>query len=115
MLFGGFVEADVGPAIGEGAVKAFDLAVGLGSVGPGPLGGDVQFRAGITPGVVPIGRFDVGQNAFDDDAVLSEPGHGTVQYSNCGGRFLIGTNLGVSNPGVSPITVCRRAIPVLGR
>ena len=37
----GGVAACVGPAIGQGAVEAFDLPVGLGSVGPGPLVFDV--------------------------------------------------------------------------
>lgn len=32
----GAVEAGVGPFVGEGAVKSFDVAVGLASVGSGP-------------------------------------------------------------------------------
>jgi hypothetical protein len=50
---GGFavVEAGVGPAVGQGAVEAFDLAVGLWPVGPGAFVDDAEFGACLGPGV----------------------------------------------------------------
>ena len=38
-------------AVGEGAVEALDLAVGLWPVGPGLLDGDAEFGAGVSPQV----------------------------------------------------------------
>jgi hypothetical protein len=45
----GVVELLERPAVGEGAVEAFDLAVGLGPVGPDPLVGDAELGAGLAP------------------------------------------------------------------
>jgi hypothetical protein len=44
-----WVEALEGPAVGQGAVEPFDLAVGLGPVGPGPFVGDAELEAGVAP------------------------------------------------------------------
>lgn len=50
-LFGGFIQPGVSPALGHGAVEAFDLSVGLWPVGAGAFVGDAQFGAGIAPGM----------------------------------------------------------------
>ena len=86
---GGFVtvEPGVGPAVGQGAVEAFDLAVGLGSVGPGPFVGDAEVGAGVAPGVGAVGGAVVGQHAFDGDAVFGEPGDGAVQDADAVAAF----------------------------
>ena len=47
----GVVEPFERPPVGEGAVEAFDLAVGLGPVGPSAFVGDVQLSAGVGPQV----------------------------------------------------------------
>ena len=46
--FGG-VAACVGPAVGQGAVEAFDLAVGLRPIWPGALVLDPELGAGVAP------------------------------------------------------------------
>lgn len=53
---GGFVEAGIGPAVAQGAVEAFDLAVGLWPVWAGALVHDSQSCAGAAPGVGSVGR-----------------------------------------------------------
>ena len=75
----GGVELLVGPAVGHGAVEAFDLAVGLGSPGSGPLVCDAEVGAGVAPQVETVGRAVVGQHALDGDAAFGEPGDGSVQ------------------------------------
>ena len=47
----GGVAAGVGPAVGQGAVEAFDLPVGLEPARAGPLVLDVQLGARVTPQV----------------------------------------------------------------
>ncbi len=47
----GGIAACVGPAVGQGAVEAFDLPVGLGSVRPGPLVLDIPLCTGVAPQV----------------------------------------------------------------
>ena len=42
--------AGVDPTVGQGAVEALDLAVGLGSVGAGALGLSAQLPASGLPG-----------------------------------------------------------------
>ena len=54
----GGVGAGVGPVAGQGAVEAFDLAVGLGTVGAGALGLDTQLLAG--------GFLDLGAESLSD-------------------------------------------------
>lgn len=63
----------VGPALGEGAVEAFDLAVGLRPVGAGAFGVDAELGAGVAPGEGPVGRAVVGEDTFDGDAAGGEP------------------------------------------
>ncbi len=53
--FGG-VGLGVGPFVREGAVEPFDLAVGLGPVGPGALVGDGQLDAGSGPRLRAVAR-----------------------------------------------------------
>jgi len=47
----GAVELLVGPAVGEGAVESFDLAVGLRATGSCPLGCDPKIGAAVAPEV----------------------------------------------------------------
>ena len=47
----GRVAAGIGPAVGQGAVEAFDLPVGLRSIGPGALVPDAELVAGVSPQV----------------------------------------------------------------
>ncbi len=69
----GDVGAGVGPFVGEGAVVALDLAVGLGPVGAGPLVGDAQFGAGgPVPG--PVAGAVVAQDPLDGDPGGGVPG-----------------------------------------
>ena len=60
----------------QGKPKSFDFAVGLGPVGTSAFWNDVQFGAGIAPGVGLVGRSVVGQHSLHDDTVAGEPGHG---------------------------------------
>src|SRR5690606_28612780 len=87
-------------AVGKGAVESLDFSVGLRPIGSGAFGCDVQFGAGITPGVGPIRRSVVGQNALHNDSVFGEPRRGPLQHADRRGGFLIGADLGVGHPGV---------------
>ena len=51
----GGVGPGVGPFLEEGAVEAFDLAVGLRPPGPGPAWVDAQIAAEVAPGVLGVG------------------------------------------------------------
>jgi len=81
-------------------VESFDFAVGLWPIRAGALRGDVQFGAGVAPGVGHVGRPVVRQDSFDGDATLSEPRHRAAQDTDCGDGFLVGLNLGVGHPGM---------------
>jgi hypothetical protein len=81
-------------------VEAFDLAVGLGSVGPGSLGLDVEVGAGVPPGVRLVGRSVVGEHAFDGDTAVGEPGDSPLQHTDGGVGLLVGADLGVGDAGV---------------
>lgn len=65
--------AGVGPAVGQGAVEALDLAVGLRAVGAGVLGLDAQLLAGGLPGLGAVGRTVVGQDSLHLDSSGAEP------------------------------------------
>ncbi len=93
--------AAVGPFTGKGAVVALNLAVGLGSVGPGPLvfgpgqgqgGGEDQ---GAVAGTV------VSQDAVDlRDAMAAEELDRTTPEGGGGGALLVQEFLGVGQPRV---------------
>src|SRR3954453_503763 len=89
-----------GPAVGQGAVEALDLAVGLRPVGPGALGLDAQLGAGGAPGVGAVCRAVVAQHAFDGDAAGGEPGRRPAQHADGGGGGLVVVDLGVGHPAV---------------
>ena len=72
-------QSGVGPFVDQGAVESFDFAVGGGVVGLGAGVGDAQFVASVLPCVAAVAVAVVGQDPFDCDAALGEPGHGTVQ------------------------------------
>ena len=65
--------AGVGPAVGQGAVEALDLAVGLGAVGAGVPGLDAQLLTGGLPGLGAVGRTVVGQDSLHLDSSGAEP------------------------------------------
>ena len=46
-------------------MEAFDLPVGLWSVGPGPFVGDAECGAGVAPGERAVAGAVVGKDAFD--------------------------------------------------
>jgi hypothetical protein len=81
-------------------VEAFDLAVGLWPVGPGPLRGDAEFGAGVAPQVAAVGAAVVGQDPLDGDAAVGEPGDRVAQHGRGGGRGLVVVGLDVGDPGV---------------
>ncbi len=81
-------------------MESFDFAVGLGPVGAGPLRGDVEFGAGVTPGVGAVGGSVVGEDPFDGDAMIGEPGDGSLEHTDRGGGFLVGADLGVGHAGM---------------
>lgn len=96
------VGPDVGPFLGQGAVEAFDFAVGLGSVGPGVFARRADLGQGVLPGqAFAVGHGVVGQDAFDAvDAVFGVEGCGSQEESGAGGGFLVGVDLGVGQAGV---------------
>ena len=65
------VEVGVGPLVGQGAVEAFDLTVGLGSVGAGSA--MLDLTECVSERVRSVAGTVVGQHVFDRDAVLGEP------------------------------------------
>ena len=95
----GAVGVGVGPFVGQGAVEAFDFAVGLGPVGAGAFVGDVRAEgggevAGSVAGAV------VGQDAGDGDCVVGEPGVGASPERGGGVAAFVGEQFGVGQPGV---------------
>lgn len=70
--FGG-VAADVGPAVGQGAVAAFELPVGLPTVQLGALVRDAELGAGGSPQVRLVVAAIVGQDPLDGTPAVIEP------------------------------------------
>lgn len=62
-------------------MEAFDFAVGLGPVWPGPLVVNVEFSAGVTPGVGTVGAAVVGEQPRDRDPAIGEPGDTAPQQA----------------------------------
>ena len=67
------VDADVGPLLEEGAVEAFDLAVGLRPVGAGAAMADAGGQPGASEVGAAVARTVVGEHGPDADAALGEP------------------------------------------
>jgi len=97
--FGG-EQASEGPAGGQGAVEAFDLAVGLGSIGPCAFGSDTELEAGCCPAAAAVAGTVVRQHSFDAHAAGGEPVDRMTQDGDGGGRGLVVVDLGVGQPGV---------------
>src|SRR5450759_878263 len=95
----GSVDADVGPFVEQGAVEAFDLAVGLGSVGPSEGVGDAV--EALMKDVASIAGTVVGPDPFDTDAVLCEPCLGSGPETGGGDAELVGVDLGVRGAAVT--------------
>ena len=104
--FGPFLVGGVGPQVGplveQGAVEAFDLAVGLRPAGAGQLAGRAEVGQGLAPGeALAVGPGVVGQDALDAvDARRSEEGRGTAEEGGAGGGLLVRLDLAVGQAGV---------------
>lgn len=96
----GAVGLCVGPLVEQGAVEAFDLAVGLRAVGPGSLVGDVGGGQHVPPGVGLVAGAVVGQHALDGDPGLGEELLGAGPERGGGVLALIGEDLAVGQAGV---------------
>ena len=81
-------------------METLDLAVRLRAVGAGAFGADAELNAGVAPSERAIRRSVVGEDAFDGDAAISEPGDRTLENTDRGGSLLVLTDLDVSDPGV---------------
>src|SRR3546814_8877534 len=81
-------------------MEAFDLSVGLRSIGTGPFGGDAELGARVAPGVGPVGGAVVGQDSLNRDVAVGEPRRRASQHADGGGSLLIGVDLGVGDAGV---------------
>ncbi len=90
----------VGPFLGQGAVEAFHLAVGLRPPRAGVVRADAQPGAGGAPGGLGVGPGVVGQHPLHGHPVGGEPGHRAGEEACAGAGFLIGEDLGVGQPGV---------------
>src|SRR5699024_1436485 len=98
-VFVAAVRLGVGPFLGQGAVEAFDFAVGLRVVGPGVAMLD-RFAEGVVEESGPVARSVVSHHRGHGDASLLEEGVGSLPET--GGSFfaLIGQDLGIGQPGV---------------
>jgi hypothetical protein len=96
---GAVANADVGPQMSplveQGAVEAFDLAVGLRPVGAGVLAGRGEVFQGPPPGVAfAVGPCVVRQDVFRTvDAEGGEEGRGPAREGGAGGGFLVPVDL----------------------
>src|SRR5215831_16409548 len=96
--FGG-VGPGVGPFVGQGAVVALDLAVGLGPVGAGALGGDAELGAGGGPEPGSVAGAVVAEDALDGDPGGGVPGVCAGQERGGGVLALIAQDLGIGQAG----------------
>ena len=94
------VDADVGPLLEEGAVEAFDLAVGMRPVGAGAAMADAGGQAGASEVGAAVARTVVGEHDPDADAALGEPAARALPERDRGDRALVGQNLAVGDTGV---------------
>ncbi len=92
--------AGEGPFGSHGPVEALDLAVGLGSIRPGPLVGQVQLGADLAPQLRAITATVVGQDAFNAHSAGGEPCHGALEHTDGGQGCFIVVDLGVGHPAV---------------
>lgn len=96
----GAVEAGVGPFVEEGVVEAFDLAVGLGSVG---ASAGVADAVGVEDGLEGVGAVAegvVGEDSSGGDAVVGGEGDGSGHEPGGGGAAFVSEDLGVGEAGV---------------
>src|SRR4051794_41369497 len=95
----GAVGAGVGPFLQQGAVQAFDLAVGLWPVGAGAFVGDAGRGHGLAPGGGFVAGAVVGQHPFDGDAAGGGERLGAGPESGGGGFSFVGGGLAVGPAG----------------
>ena len=81
--------ADVGPFLEQDAVVSLNLAVGLGTVGPGVFRGEPELGQAGPPHVALVRRSVVGDHPLDGDADVVEPGVGSnPEPDGCDGLFI---------------------------
>jgi hypothetical protein len=97
----GAVGLCVGPLVEQGAVEAFDLAVGLRAVGAGALVDDAGCGEGVAPGVWAVAGAVVGQDALDGDPGLGKEVLGAGPEHGGGLLLLIGQDLAVGQAGIA--------------
>jgi hypothetical protein len=88
------------PFLGEGAVEAFELAVGLRPVRTRVFGADAQLDADITPAFAAVAGAVVGQHSHRSYPACGEPSDRVTQHAGRGGRGLVVVNLRVGDPAV---------------
>jgi len=94
----GVIGPEVGPLLEQGAVEAFNFAVGLWPVGPSEAMIDVAQDFGEE--LASVAAAVVGEDLADGDAVLYEPGVGTAPEP-CRGLFaFVDEDLGVGETAV---------------
>src|SRR5438874_10102428 len=94
------IGTDVGPLVEQGPVEAFDLAVGLGSVGPAVLVVDAVLAQRLVEKRAPVAEGIVGQDPLDGHASGPESGLGPAPERGRGSSLLIGEHLGVGQAAV---------------
>lgn len=96
----GGVAAGVGPAVGQGAVEAFDLPVGLRPIGPGALVPDAELVAGVSPQVRAVRAAVVGQDPLNGHPACVEPLDGPNEDRGGGEGGFVVVDLGVGDAGM---------------
>lgn len=81
-------------------MEALDLAVGLWPVGAGAFVADAEVFANVSPGVRAVAGAVVGEDAFDGDALVGEPGCRAAQDTDGGFGAFISVHLDVGDAGV---------------
>jgi hypothetical protein len=88
----------VGPLRKQGSDHPLGLAVGLGSVGPGPAMAKTELVTSLGEGVASVAAAVVGQDPFDRDAVSAIETPGSTQEVRSRGRRLVGQLLDIGEP-----------------
>lgn len=102
--YGAFLAGGVGPPVGplvkEGAVEAFDLAVGLRPVGADLLVGDAGRGQGLGEQLGLVAGAVIGQDAIDGDALVREERVRPFPESDGGVLAFVGQDFAVGQAGV---------------
>src|SRR5436190_13463057 len=90
----------IGPFGEKGPDEAFGLAVGLGSIRPGPTRDDPELRAGLAEEVASVRVAVVGEDPLDRDALIGIERISTTQEVDGRRWRLVGQLLRVGESGV---------------